>query len=182
MKPICNAQLGGGFDEWFVDNYASIKESLSLRGLLDEDCLHDTYLYIIRTDGGKLSYKEYRRQFMKDYSMLRRKHVSRSFQYVYPDPLFFGFLHDDEEIENAPSQKDFHPSFQRVMQYIKLHTKPLEYKMFTLRVVQNMSYSFIADYVGDNPTSIRKHIDSIMQDVQNYFRKHETNRLRHIKH
>lgn len=166
----CTNGGGSAFSEWFADNYLKIRERLSVSNTLNEDSLHDAYLYIVTTIH-TLRPNEYLQQFKKVYRLKCRKELSRSFRYAYPDPLFFDFLHDDDDVTEDTSQRDTRPSAKRVMQYVKLHTNQSDYEAFSLYMVQNMPYSYIADYIGISPTNVRKKIDGIKQSVQHYFNR-----------
>lgn len=157
------------FNNWIVCNYSKIRERLSLQGNLDDDNLQDAYLLTFGARGD-VAYSDYLRLFLRNYRNERKKTVAHSFLYVYPDPLFFEFLHEDEAQEEERRQKTL-PSLNCVMRYVKATNNADDVQIFSYYMLQGLPYSTIADYTGCSRTAVRKKIDVIKQDIQHYFSK-----------
>lgn len=156
------------FNYWIACNYAKIKERLLLQGSLDEDSLQDAYLLSVSTRG-EVCYNDYPQLFLKCYRNARKKETAHGFLYIYPDPLFFEFLQEEEQEEER--QKKTMPSLNRILQYVKIHNSADDVQMFSYYMLQGLPYSTIADYTGCSRITVRKKIDAIKQDIQHYFKR-----------
>lgn len=157
------------FNNWIACNFSKIRERLSLQDNFDEDSLQDAYLLTVGTTG-EVAYSDYLRLFLLNYRNEREKTVAHSFLYVYPDPLFFEFLHEDEKQEEERRQKAL-PSLNRILQYVKARNNADDIRIFSYYMLQGLPYSIIADYTGCSRTAVRKKIDAIKQDIQYYFKR-----------
>lgn len=157
------------FNHWIVSNYGKIKERLSLQNSFDEDCLHDAYLFCVRTKS-KIAYNEYPSLFLKCYHIALKKATARGFVFVYPSPLFFDFLFDDEE-QNEEKPTKAMPSVNRIMQYIKAKYKADDILLWNLSMLQGLPNKTIACYTGCSRVALRKKIETMKKDVRQYFNR-----------
>jgi len=157
------------FNHWISSNYGKIKERLSLQYSFDEDSLHDAYLLCVRTKS-EVAYNEFPSLFLKCYHSARKKATAHGFVFIYPDPLFFDFLCDDEE-QNEEKPTKAMPSANRIMQYIKAKYKADDILLWNLSMLQGLPNKTIADYTGCSCVALRKKIETMKQDVKQYFNR-----------
>lgn len=75
------------FDDWFVMNYARLKESIGLMSVFDDDAFHEAYLTIVTSKSLPATASGYRKIFLTTYRQISRHNLNESYTISHPDDL-----------------------------------------------------------------------------------------------
>ena len=164
MKKI--TQLTAEFDAWIEDNYASMKKRISYESFFDEDTFHDTYLAVL--DGlesqatGSVNFEVY---FINTYRRLRRVEAAESFKTINPSEIFFQFLVD------KPQEDEATPSISRrdILCYCNSSLAPDELKLFNLRFIKGLTAQQTGDYIGCSASFVSRQVNRLKAKINSYF-------------
>lgn len=154
------------FNNWIIRNYLKIREVLSLEQSLDEDCLNDAYISSINIIMNERKDDEFLKIFIQQYNSEKRKSFSVKMRNIYPDPIFFDFLHGEEVEESIVSVNEI-PTYSTVILCAKKELSKTDYNLFYLNMIKGFSYHTIAEYTGKSDSSIYRK----SQEIKNRIRK-----------
>lgn len=133
------------FDKWFIENYSRLKESISLKSLLDEDAFHEAYLAVITNSKLSENMIDFRKVFLTTYRTISRRSLNESYTVCHPNELFFTLL-PDTDVEDEP-KKDLSRLVATIRGFIKNTFTPLQKDIWQMRL-QGYSIKDTADSFG----------------------------------
>lgn len=151
------------FDYWITMNYNSIIKTLSVQNRFDEDCIQEAYLRSVQSIS-ETPYDKYLLLFMTNYKIVAAQKYSYSRILCHPNPLFFTFLSEMNDIDEK-SQKKSLPSLNRIKKFVRTNYSQEVVSIFCL-YVKGMSYKAIADYIGCSNGTVKKRIEQIKKRVK----------------
>lgn len=168
MKQL--TETAAEFDIWIADNYAIIKERLTLSGSYDDDTFHDAYLTVLEGLKPEMGINDYPRLFNATYRQLRKNKLAQSFRTVNPSEIFFQLLSDDAQTEEQTSSEPRHTVSQKyIIFYAKSGLNADDYKLFSMRFLMGMTLQQVGDYLGRSNCFVSKNIDRIRRHIRTHF-------------
>lgn len=168
MKQL--AETAAEFDIWIADNYAIIKERLTLSGSYDDDTFHDSYLTVFEGLKPEISINDYPRLFIETYRKLRKKKLAQSFLTVNLSEIFFQLLSDETETkEQTSSEPKSTVSQKDIIFYAKSSLNADDYKLFSMRFLMDMTLQQVGDYLGRSNCFVSKNTDRIRRHIRTHF-------------
>lgn len=155
------------FTRWFDSSYGQLRKQLSVRGSLDEDTFHDTFLRMhqrIKRGGDIGDFTSY---FCHSY---RKNRLHRSLfegRFCHPDPFFFEMLSlYDESGEELELEQEVERLAFDILKFIKAHFSSEEYRLFRLNTVEpGCSCAELVRYTGMSYSHIYRRMSAIKKAV-----------------
>lgn len=138
------------FTQWFDSSYGQLRKQLSVRGSLDEDTFHDTFLRMYQRikRGGDI--EDFTSYFFQSYQRNRLKRSLFEGRFSHPDTFFFEMLslYDESGEELELEQETERLAFD-ILKFVKTQFSFEEYRLFRLNTVEpGCSCSELARYTG----------------------------------
>lgn len=152
-------------DAWIAPRYGQLKQRVMMTCYYDEDVFQDTYLSF-RETGAQA--RDLEAAFIRLYRALLSQDYGREMRYTHPDPLFFAFLHEDEE-QAEPAAEVIAVDSARVDNACRALLNGEDYTLFSLRYKVGLALREIAAYTGRSTRTIMQKLNSIMARLRAYF-------------
>lgn len=132
-------------NEWFIQNYSKLKETVRLISVLDEDMFHDAYLTIVTKKSSEIKLGDLSSLFVRTYKSIIKRRVSENYTLCRPDEVFFELL--SEPVDDEPQETD-HVSLAKVIAKYISSTFSIEQKAVWQMRLQGFSVVNTADALG----------------------------------
>lgn len=152
-------------DAWIALRYGQLKQRVMMTCYYDEDVFQDTYL-TLREIGAQT--RDLEAAFMKLYRALLSQDYGREMRYTHPDPLFFDFLHTEEE-QAEPTGEDIAIESAQVDNACRALLNTEDYTLYSLRYKVGLALCEIAAYTGRSTRTIVQKLNSIVARLRAYF-------------
>lgn len=154
------------FDDWFVMNYARLKESVSLISIFDEDAFHEAYLTIVTSKSLSDIVKDYRKMFLSAYRQISRRSLNECYTISHPDELFFTLLPDT--VEDEEPEKDYTKLAHTINSYILHRFSPAQSQVWQMRL-QGYSIRDTADCLNLNERQVKECENVVLSQTRKQF-------------
>lgn len=156
------------FNDWCEVNYQRMCQRLNIYAPVDEDALHDAFLYLAENIG-KIEPKDYEKTLTAQYRKISGQIFSQSFAECRPDELFFTMLSDDDaEAESDADERDFSGLIRNIRRYVKDTFSATFATLFEMRV-RGYSYRNLAECFGISEREVRDNERMIINRVRLQF-------------
>ena len=152
-------------DARIAPRYGQLKQRVMMTCYYDEDVFQDTSL-TLREIGAQT--RDLEAAFMKLYRALLSQDYGREMRYTHPDPLFFAFLHTEEE-QAEPTGEDIAIESAQVDNACRALLNTEDYTLYSLRYKVGLALREIAAYTGRSTRTIVQKLNSIVARLRAYF-------------
>lgn len=152
-------------DAWIAPRYGLLKQRAMMTCYYDDDVFQDTYLSLRETGAQS---RDLEAVFIRLYRALLSQNYRHEMRYTHPDPLFFTFLHEDEEQAEGAAEVIAVDS-ARVDNACRALLNGEDYTLFSLRYKVGLALREIAAYTGRSTSTIMQKLNSIMARLRAYF-------------
>lgn len=155
------------FTQWFDSSYGQLRKQLSVRGSLDEDTFHDTFLRMYQRIKRSGSIEDLTSYFLQSYQKNRLQRSLFEGKFCHPDPFFFEILslYDESGEELEFEQESERLAFD-ILKFIKTKFSSEEYRLFRLNTVEpGCSCAELVRYTGMPYSHIYRRMSAIKKAV-----------------
>ena len=164
-----NRDTRRGFNDWCAANYQGMCQRLNIYAPVDEDALHDAFLYLAENIG-KIEPQDYEKTLTAQYRRISGQLFSQSCAECRPDELFFTMLSDSEPEEENDEDDSRDPAelVKNIRRYIKYTFSETLATLFDMRT-QGYSYRNLAECFGMSEREVRENEKLIINRVRVQF-------------
>ncbi len=159
-----NQMTAAQIDAWIAPRYGQLKQRVMMTCYYDEDVFQDTYLSLRETGAQP---RDLEATFMKLYRALLSQDYGREMRYAHPDPLFFSFLHTEDE-QDEPTGEEIAIESAQVDNACRALLNSEDYTLFSLRYKVGLALREIAAYTGRSTRTIMQKLNSIVTRLRAY--------------
>lgn len=142
------------FDDWFVMNYARLKESIGLMSVFDDDAFHEAYLTIVTSKSLSPASSDFRKLFLSTYRQISRHNLNESYTVCHPDELFFTLLPDT--VEEEEPEKDHASLAKTICSFIRNTFSMVQLSVWEMRM-QGYSIRDTADCLNLKECQVKEY-------------------------
>lgn len=158
------------FNDWCAANYQRMCQRLNIYAPVDEDALHDAFLYLAENIG-KIEPKDYEKTLTAQYRRISGQYIFQSIAEFRPDELFFNLL-SDEEIEEEEDDKKAENArialAKSILRFVRHSFSDISVTLLDMRI-KGYSYRNLADCLGMTEKQVRENEKLIITRVRAQF-------------
>lgn len=147
------------FDDWFVMNYARLKESIGLKSVFDEDAFHEAYITIVTSKSLSAASSDYRKMFLTTYRQISRRSLNEAYTVCHPDELFFTLLPDT--VEEEEPEKDLSRLAKSICSFIRNTFSMVQLTVWEMRM-QGYSIRDTADSLNLKKRQVKEYENMVL--------------------
>lgn len=146
--------------------YDVLKQEIINNGMFDADVYHDTYVALHSAPDMPLTPK----MFKSVYRHHLRRELSRTYTTVSPSETFFQLLATPvEDNSTATEDNKGYVTATEVKDYASAVLSPLDYKVFFLRFIKELTLQQTGEYLGRSQSFVLRHSENIKTTISNHF-------------
>ena len=154
------------FNQWFMANYAILKEYISLSGYFDEDAFHEAYLVVVTDKEMTANAKDFRKMFLSTYKAVSRHTLNESYIVCHPDDLFFAMLPEAVGAETTP--KEYDSLAKEIVNFIRSTFPVIQQSILQMRV-QGYSLKDTADTLNIPERQVKTDMNAVVCRTREQF-------------